>query len=422
MPVLRAARRLHQSDDVAADFDGFWAPLVVRPSGFELGSDLGGKIGRRPLDPLAQREAGEGGDPDRLAGRFGRSLDNLADPAFAVDHEDLLQEHDLLIEFAQPALDHALDDRLGLAAALGLLAQYRALAVERRRRHRGDIEIERVCRRDMHRQLAAEGGKRLAGRIRFERHQDADLAEAGGQGVVHVRSDLPLPDGKPLDPAQYQVLADPPDQLGELGGDGAAGAGVGHLFQRLDITIAADRERGDGAHESLEQLVASDEIGLRIDFDHRSGSAARRDADEPFGGDPAGLFRGGREALLAQPVDGRLDIAAAVAERALAVHHPGAGLVAQFLDQRRRHLGHRNILSYDLVRRYFAAVVDSASGSAASASSGTASRAASSPSDSSSSGTTSAASSARAPTSMPEAASSACSPSRTAPEASSQYK
>src|SRR5205807_3777289 len=125
-------------------------------------------------------------------------------------------------------------------------------------------------------------------------------------------------------------------------------------------------------------------------------------------------------ALLAQPVDRGLDIAAAVAQRALAVHHPGAGLVAQFLDQRRRHLGHRNILSYALMRRYFAAVVVSASDSTASASSGTPSRTASSPSGSSS-GTTSAASSARAPTSIPEAASSACSPSSTAPEARSQY-
>ena len=34
-----------------------------------------------------------------------------------------------------------------------------------------------------------------------------------------------------------------------------------------------------------------------------------------------------------------------LAERPLAIHHPGAGLVAQFLDQRCRYLGHRFILS-----------------------------------------------------------------------------
>src|SRR5258707_6171084 len=102
----------------------------------ELGADLGGEIGGRPIDPLAELEIDKPGDPDRRAGFLGGRFDDLADAAFAVDHEDLLQEHDLLVELAQPAFDHLLDDRLRLGVRLRLLAQHRALAVERRRRHR----------------------------------------------------------------------------------------------------------------------------------------------------------------------------------------------------------------------------------------------------------------------------------------------
>ena len=50
----------------------------------------------------------------------------------------------------------------GLPLARGLFAQYVALAVERRRRHRGDVEIERVGGRDMHRQLPPERRQRVA--------------------------------------------------------------------------------------------------------------------------------------------------------------------------------------------------------------------------------------------------------------------
>ena len=138
------------------------------------------------------------------------------------------------------------------------------------------------------------------------------------------------------------------DQVGQLVGDGAAGPGIGRLLQRLDIAVAADRERGDRAHERLEQLVARDEIGLGIDLDDGAGGAARRDPDKPFGGDAPGLLGGGGKPLLAQPIDRGLDIAAALAERALAIHHAGAGLLAQFLDQRRGDLGHCFILSYTL--------------------------------------------------------------------------
>jgi hypothetical protein len=116
-----------------------------------LGADLGGKIGCRLLDTLAERKADKTRDSDRFAGRLPGRFHHLRDPALAVDNEDLLQKYCLFIEFAQPALDHALDNRIGFAAPLRLLAQHGPLTVERRCGHGGRIEILRIGGGDMHR-------------------------------------------------------------------------------------------------------------------------------------------------------------------------------------------------------------------------------------------------------------------------------
>src|SRR5205807_7174537 len=51
-----------------------------------------------------------------------------------------------------------------------------------------------------------------------------------------------------------------------------------------------------------------------------------------LGGLAAGELRGARNALLAQPGHGGVDVAAVLLQRALAVHHPRAGALAQGLD------------------------------------------------------------------------------------------
>ena len=109
-------------------------------------------------------------------------------------------------------------------------------------------------------------------------------------------------------------------------------------FERLDVAARAERDRRGGAHEILELLVLGDEIGLGIDLDHRALLAVDGDADQAFGGGAAGLLGGGGEALGAQPVDGGFHVAAGLAERLLAVHHAGAGALAQFL-----HIGGRDL-------------------------------------------------------------------------------
>ena len=94
------------------------------------------------------------------------------------------------------------------------------------------------------------------------------------------------------------------------------------------------RDREHAAHQRLEVVVAGDEIGLGIDFDDDAEIGFDGDADEALGGDAAALLGRLGEALLAQPVDGRLDVAVGLAERVLAIHHAGAGLLAQVLHQR----------------------------------------------------------------------------------------
>ena len=64
-------------------------------------------------------------------------------------------------------------------------------------------------------------------------------------------------------------------------------------------------------------------------------------ADQAFGRDAAGLLGGFRQALLAQPVLRRLHLAIALGERGLAIHHAGAGRLAQFLDHLGRDIRHR---------------------------------------------------------------------------------
>ena len=96
--------------------------------------------------------------------------------------------------------------------------------------------------------------------------------------------------------------------MGELLGDAAPGTGEGRALDRIDIAMG-EGEIGDLADEILEGVVARDEVGLRIDLDDGAGMATGGDADESLGGDAAGLFGGGGETFLAQPIDRALDIA-----------------------------------------------------------------------------------------------------------------
>ena len=67
------------------------------------------------------------------------------------------------------------------------------------------------------------------------------------------------------------------------------------------------------------------------------------DADQPFGGDAAGFLRGLGQTLLAQPILRRRHVAVGLGERGLAIHHAGAGRLAQFLDHLCADICHRTL-------------------------------------------------------------------------------
>ena len=92
--------------------------------------------------------------------------------------------------------------------------------------------------------------------------------------------------------------------------------------------------QGDLAGELEEVVVARDEVRLALDLDHHADLAVRVDV----GGDralrrraPAPL-RGGGLALHAKDLDGLVHVAGGLDERALGVHHRGAGALAERLD------------------------------------------------------------------------------------------
>ena len=91
---------------------------------------LGGEIVGALLDALAQRQADEARDLDRARRAPWRRPGPPPSPASRGRSRSLLEQHRLLVELAQPALDHLLDDVLGLAGCTGLLGVDRALALE----------------------------------------------------------------------------------------------------------------------------------------------------------------------------------------------------------------------------------------------------------------------------------------------------
>jgi hypothetical protein len=66
-------------------------------------------------------------------------------------------------------------------------------------------------------------------------------------------------------------------------------SGIGCGADGFDRTVGAQRH-GDRAGQILESIVAGDEVGLGVDFDHNGRIAVGRDADQAFGGGAAGLL------------------------------------------------------------------------------------------------------------------------------------
>ncbi len=165
--------------------------------------------------------------------------------------------------------------------------------------------------------------------VEFERNQNADAAEPIGHRAMDIARDHALADRQLGGPAQRHVLAD----LGNGVVDRIGGGDVADLGGEDLVHVRAGIERhvGDHLNQALEQVVAGDEVGFRIDFDHNALGALDGDADQTFGRDAAGLLGGLGQTLLAQPIDRTFEIAAGLVQRRLAIHHARAGFLAEVL-------------------------------------------------------------------------------------------
>src|SRR5206468_8096191 len=94
----------------------------------------------------------------------------------------------------------------------------------------------------------------------------------------------------------------------------------------------------DALGEGQELLVVRDGLRLAADGGHGRDRLAEPVDDLALRRLAAGALPRRRKALLAQELLCRVQVAARLLERALAVYHPRAGVVAELLDEARRYL------------------------------------------------------------------------------------
>ena len=242
----------------------------------------------------------------------------------------LLQQGNFLVVGLETRFDDLGDHRIRLALLAVLVRHHVLFAADQRRIETRGVERLGVGCGNMHRDLASEGCQLILLAGGFQRDDHAHLAKAVDHGAMDVASDNAIADRKFGRAAQRHVFADGRNRVRD-GAIDVEFADLGSL-DLLDIGAGLERNLADHLDQALELLVARDEVGLGIDFDENALLAVGDGGDQTFSRNAAGLLRGLGEALLAQPVNRRVDVACGFSEGLLAIHHARAGFLAQILD------------------------------------------------------------------------------------------
>src|SRR5690606_217114 len=133
--------------------------------------------------------------------------------------------------------------------------------------------------------------------------------------------------------ALYRGQAADVDVLAALGNQSLTGglagsdqrSGVGKLLLEGFVQAVLD--------ETLEVILQSQEVGLRVDFDDQATTTFHAHGDGAFGGDVASLLGSLDGTGGAHVVDGLLDVAVGSNQSLLALHHALASALTQFFNQ-----------------------------------------------------------------------------------------
>src|SRR5262245_55976334 len=261
------------------------------------GRDLGGEIGFLLLDALTECVADKTGDFDRSTHLAFGFLQRLRHTLLVIENKWLLQQTNFLVERLESRLDDLIDYVSRFALLLELVGKHILLTLHNGRIERCGIERQRFGGCNVHRDLATNRRQFVGLATRFERHDHPDLAQAIGNRVVYVGTDHSLPDGQGGGPAQRHVLADLRDRVGNRLRHRYASRVRG--LELLDFGSDRKRDVGDHLDQTLEQVIACNEVGLRVELDHDAFRAYHLNANQTFGRNATGLFSRLGQAFLA---------------------------------------------------------------------------------------------------------------------------
>ena len=231
---------------------------------------------------------------------------------------------------------------------LHLRAIDRFLFLEDLRGHGPARDVGRARRGDLHRDFLDQRRELFAAGDLASHAAELEL-DAERPAQVDVLPDDPLT-GISHESRYGYVLAElrdfrrhqPGNRPVRIPPPGVAG-GVARLFDFAEHVL----------HELLEIGRARDEVRLAVHFDQDAARSIGREAvaDQPLARDAAGLLGRARQPALAQDRVRFREVAVRLGQGRLALHHPGARLLAQLLHhvggncQRRHHISRQGRLA-----------------------------------------------------------------------------